>query len=132
MTEKECTLRHFIQQELKKPCHASAHALADAILRRHGEQVVAILFYGSCLRQEPSDEPPEGIQDFYVIVDRFRDEYQGRCSALANHFLPPNVFYVERRWKNRKVRAKYAIVSLKQWRYSTSFKAFHPWLWARF
>ena len=132
MIGNESTLRRFIQQELNKPCHSSARALADAILRRHGERVVAILFYGSCLRQEPDDDPPEGIQDFYVIVDRFKDGYQGWCSALANRLLPPNVFYLERRWQDRNVRAKYAVISLKQWRHFTSVKAFHPWLWARF
>lgn len=125
-------LRHAIQQELGKPCHSSAHALANTILRRHGERVAAILFYGSCLRQDPSDEPPEGIQDFYVIVDRFKDAYQSWWSALANRLLPPNVFYVERRWQDRTVRAKYAVISRRQWRHFTSAKAFHPWLWARF
>ena len=131
-TEKEMTLRRFIQQEINQPCHSSARALADAILRRHGERVVAILFYGPCLRQEESDDPPEGIHNFYVIVDRFKDGHQGRFFALANRLLPPNVFYVERRWQGRKVRAKYAVISMKQWRRFTSVKAFHPWLWARF
>ncbi len=129
---KNPALNQFIQGELSRPCHSSAHALTDAILRRHGEKVVAILFYGSCLRQKPEDDPPEGIQDFYVIVDRLNDAYQGRCAAFANRLLPPNVFYIERSWRERKVRAKYAVVSLHQWRYFTSSKAFHPWLWARF
>jgi len=125
-------LDQLIQAELNKPCHSSARALTDAILRRHGERVVAILFYGSCLRQEPDDDPPEGIQDFYVIVDRFKDAYQGSFAALANRLLPPNVFFIERHWQEQRVRAKYAVISLNQWRRFTSAKAFHPWLWARF
>lgn len=101
-------------------------------MRLHGEKVAGIVFYGSCLRQDPEDEPPEGIQDFYVIVDSFRRVYRRWWPALTNHLLPPNVFYIERTWQGKKVRAKYAVVSRKQWRHATSENALHPWLWARF
>ncbi len=132
MTDSSSKLTRFIRQELDKPCHASAHALADTIRHRHGDTVAAVLFYGSCRRQDPSDDPPEGIQDFYVVVDHLRDAYQGWWPALANRLLPPNVFYIERIWQDRTVRAKYAVISREQWRHGTSGKAFHPWLWARF
>ncbi len=128
----EKTLRALIDEELARPCHPSARALAETIRQRHGASVAAVLFYGSCLRQDPSAAPPEGIQDFYVIVDSFRPVYPGRRQALANYLLPPNVFYIEQPWQDTKVRAKYAVISLDQWRYGTSRRAFHPWLWARF
>lgn len=132
MTDKNTTLDRFIERELNKPCHGSAHALADMIIRRHGETVAAVLFYGSCRRQNPEDEPAEGIQDFYVVVDSLKRAFNGWSAAFVNRLLPPNVFYIERTWQGRTVRAKYAVVSRKQWRHATSAKAFHPWLWARF
>lgn len=132
-TNADKALHRFIQKELAKPCHASANILADAIRRRHGDTVVAVLFYGSCLRQDPDDEPPEGIQDFYVIVDSLNKTFESRWAAFANRLLPPNVLYLERMWQQqRTVRAKYAVISRDQWRHYTSEKAFHPWLWARF
>ncbi|MGI9508293.1 MAG: hypothetical protein ACR2QJ_02965 [Geminicoccaceae bacterium] len=99
---------------------------------RHGETVAAVLFYGSCLRQDPSDEPPEGIQDFYVIVDSYRDAYGDRWRAIANRLLPPNVFYIEQIWQGRTVRAKCAVISRAQFLKGTSSAAFHPSFWARF
>ena len=92
-------LSQAVGQELERRCHPSATTLADAMRARHGETVAAILFYGSCLRQDPSDEPPEGIQDFYVIVDCYRDAYPGWWPAFANRLLPPNVFYIEETWE---------------------------------
>lgn len=132
MADTTAELLQTIRQELDKPCHASAQALAEMIKERHGEKVAAVLFYGSCLRQDPSDEPPDGIQDFYVIVDSLKDTYQGRWSALVNYLLPPNVFYIEKEWHSQTIRAKYAVISRDQWRHFTSAKALHPWLWARF
>ncbi len=132
MADLDTALSRFLRQELDKPCHASANALADTIRRRHGDTVTAVLFYGSCRRQGPGDDPPEGIQDFYVIVDRLRDAYPGWWPALANRLLPPNVFYIETTWRDGTVRAKYAVISREQWRHGTSARAFHPWLWARF
>ena len=119
-------------RELERPCHPSSLALADAIQARHGATVAAVLFYGSCLRLAPDDDPPEGIQDFYVIVDRYRDAYEHRWQAIANRVLPPNVFYLELPWQGRTVRAKYAVVSRNQFEHGMSGAAFHPWLWARF
>ena len=128
----ELVLRKAVAEELGREVHPSSKALADAIRERHGATVAAVLFYGSCLRQDPADDPPEGIQDFYVIVDRYRDAYRGRWQAFANHLLPPNVFYIEHPWHGHTVRAKYAVVSRDQFVRGTSSAAFHPSLWARF
>ncbi len=128
----ELALREAVAKELGRNCHPSAMALADAARERHGATVAAVLFYGSCLRQDPSDDPPEGIQDFYVIVDHYAEAYAGRLQAFVNRLLPPNVFYIEQTWQGRTVRAKYAVVSRSQFLKGTSSAAFHPSLWARF
>ncbi|MEM7041434.1 MAG: hypothetical protein AAF543_01355 [Pseudomonadota bacterium] len=125
-------LREAVAAELEREVHPSSRALADAIRERHGATVAAVLFYGSCLRQDPDDAPPEGIQDFYAIVDDYRDAYKSRWQAFANRLLPPNVFYIEHPWQGGMVRAKYAVVGRAQFVKGTSTAAFHPSLWARF
>ena len=121
-----------IAREMALPAHPAALALADAIRDRHGG-VAAILFYGSCLRQPASAAaPPEGILDFYAVVDRYRDAYPGRLLALANAILPPNVFHVRASWRGETVRAKYAVISMAQFRRGLSRASLQTSLWARF
>jgi len=72
------------------------------------------------------------VFDFYVLVDDYRQAYEGRLAALANAALPPNVFYLEARWRDRTLRAKYAIVCVRQFRRAVSVRAFHSYFWARF
>ena len=121
-----------IAREIALPVHPAALALADAIRARHGG-VAAVLFYGSCLRQPASAAaPPEGILDFYVVVDRYRDAYPGRLLALANRVLPPNVFHATTSWRGAPVRAKYAVISMAQFRRGLSRASLQTSLWARF
>jgi hypothetical protein len=121
-----------IVREIALPAHPAALALADAIRTRHGA-IAAMLFYGSCLRQPAAAAaPPDGILDFYVVVDRYRDAYPGRLLALANRVLPPNVFHVATRWRGEPVRAKYAVISMAQFRRGLSRASLQTSLWARF
>jgi hypothetical protein len=121
-----------IAREIAQPAHPAALALADAIRARHGA-IAAVLFYGSCLRQPAAAaSPPEGVLDFYVVVDRYRDAYPGRLLALANRVLPPNVFHVTTAWRGEPVRAKYAVISMAQFRRGLSRESFQTSLWARF
>jgi hypothetical protein len=70
--------------------------------------------------------------DFYVVVDRYRDAYPGGLLALANQVLPPNVFHVTTRWRGEPVQAKYAVVSMAQFRRGLSRASFQTSLFARF
>jgi hypothetical protein len=125
-------LEAWIAREVALPAHPAALALADAIRERHGG-IAAILFYGSCLRQPASAAaPPDGILDFYVLVDRYRDAYPGRLLALANAVLPPNVFHATTSWRGEPVRAKYAVISMAQFRRGLSPASLQTSLWARF
>jgi hypothetical protein len=132
MTAPDALLRSWIAAEAGQPVRAAARALVEAIVDRHGHAVAAVLFYGSCLRQPepaPADDP---VFDFYVLVDSYRDAYRSPLAALANYLLPPNVFYIEHPWQGRRLRAKYAIVSLAQFRRRVSRRSFHSYFWARF
>ncbi len=111
------------------PDSPALHVLVEALRRRHGEAVNAILFYGSCLR---SGDLFDGLVDLYLIVDSYTACYARKARALANWLLPPNVFYTEIRLADRVVRAKYAVLSSADLRNGTSRRWFHSYLWGRF
>lgn len=104
-------------------------ALQTALLEQYGAAMIALLFYGSCLR---SGDHQDGLVDLYVIVDSYRHAYGRRLPALANTLLPPNVFYLEVPTSAGVVRAKYAVISLEDFERATSARCFHSYFWARF
>jgi hypothetical protein len=103
--------------------------LIEAILVRFRGHVQAILFYGSCRR---TGSEHEGLVDLYVLVDDYRAVYSGPMTAAMNRLLPPNVFYLERPWEGRRIRAKYAVLTLADFGRGTSPRWFHSYLWGRF
>ncbi|MCU0936930.1 MAG: hypothetical protein MUF66_12935 [Gammaproteobacteria bacterium] len=103
-------------------------ALAEAVRRRHGDALLGILFYGSCLR---SGNPRDGLVDLYVVVDRYRPAYRNPLLALCNRLLPPNVFYLELPVTGGRVRCKYALFSRRHLLRGTSPRWFQSYLWGR-
>ncbi|HEX8874385.1 MAG TPA: hypothetical protein VF780_07115, partial [Nitrosospira sp.] len=103
--------------------------LTEALKARFGTSLEAVLLYGSCLR---AHEIGDGVADFYAVVNSYEDAYPERY--LLSHFnawLPPNVFYLEVAEREKKFRAKYAVVSMADFEQGTRHW-FHPYLWARF
>jgi len=97
-------LRELVAEELDFPVDRRVSRLARAIARKHGAASRAVLFYGSCLRQDEID----GLMlDFYLIVSDYRAAYPKRWLAVANRLIPPNVFYFEK----DGLAAKYAVLS---------------------
>lgn len=121
-------IESWVAVEMGQPVTPAVLSVADEIRRRHGDTAAAVLFYGSCLRQGRED----GVLDFYLLVDRYRDAYGRWLPSLANTLVPPNVFYLETAVDDRVLRAKYAVVTLKQFARGTSPRSFHSSLWARF
>jgi hypothetical protein len=121
-------LAAFVDAELFRPAPASAQRFAAEFARRHGGSVAAVLFYGSCLRRGTD----EGVLDFYVLVDDYRAAYSSRALALANAALPPNVFYLELDREGSKLRAKYAVFSLRDFARAVLPSAIRTGTWARF
>ncbi|HXV37756.1 MAG TPA: hypothetical protein VEC18_11435 [Myxococcota bacterium] len=117
-----------MRSELLEAPPADAKRLANEIARRHGRAVAAVLFYGSCLRRRTS----EGVLDFYALVDRYRDAYHSRALAWANAALPPNVFYLEVASGAEPLRAKYAVVSLRDFERGARPGGIRSGIWARF
>jgi len=105
-----------------------AGLLAEQLRSRFGNSLVAIILYGSCLRTNQYDE---GVIDLYVIVDNYTAAYVDKTSRLINKLLPPNVFYLETSKEGTTIRAKYAVISLVDFRRGCSYW-FHSYLWSRF
>ena len=97
-------LRELVAEELGQPVDPRVAAMAQAIAQKHGAASRAVLFYGSCLRQQQLD----GLMlDFYLIVSDYPSAYPKRWLAIANRLIPPNVFYFE----HDGLAAKYAVLS---------------------
>jgi hypothetical protein len=97
-------LRELVADELAQPVDPRVMAMAEAIAAKHDGTSRAVLFYGSCLRQQQL----EGLMlDFYLIVSDYRRAYDKGWLATANRLIPPNVFYFE----HDELRAKYAVLS---------------------
>jgi predicted nucleotidyltransferase len=122
-------LIRLIEVHSSRPPPEAVLSLRDELLSRYGKAVLAIVFYGSCLR---TMEERDGIVDLYVLVDRYRSAYGGLLKPLLNKVLPPNVFYMEVLYRERKVRSKYAVISMEDFCRGVSTAWFHSYVWGRF
>lgn len=113
--------------EMQRPVSAGAEALAAKARTRHGG-VLAVLFYGSCLRRNDD----EGVLDFYVLVDAYENAYDRRLLIWLNRLLPPNVFYLEAEANGQTVRSKYAVVELASFLEAMEDTTLETYFWARF
>src|SRR3982751_6134548 len=118
-------LRELVAEELALPVDARVTAMAKAIAKKHAPASRAVLFYGSCLRQDKL----EGLMlDFYVIVSDYRSAYPKRWLALANRLIPPNVFY----FQHGGLAAKYAVLSEADFHRLNGPETTSVSVWARF
>jgi len=125
----ETKLTDLICRQISQPASPAIHALADRLLANYGTAVLAVLFYGSCLR---TGNDREGIVDLYLIVDSYPAAFAKSILSALNRLLPPNVFYLEIPFEDRMVRAKYAVLSLDDLINGTSRRWFHSYIWGRF
>lgn len=129
MSAPEQDIKQVVRTPRMPPPAPGVQALAEDIRRRHGPAVLAVLFYGSCLR---SGDDRDQIADFYVLVDSYARAHISRLHALLNRALPPGVYYLETRTPSHTARAKYAVLSLRDFERGTSRRWFHSYLWGRF
>src|SRR6476661_5484649 len=118
-------LRDLVAEELGLAVDSRVTDFAEAIAARHGEASRAVLFYGSCLREQNLD----GLMlDFYLIVSDYRAAYPKRWLAVANRLIPPNVFYFE----HDGLAAKFAVLSEADFAHECAPKAWNVSTAARF
>lgn len=124
-------LEALVGEEIARPVPAAVEEAVGALLNRHPGSILAVLYYGSCLRRGGEPES-DSVLDFYVLVDRYLDVYANPLAALANRLLPPNVFYAELPWGGGALRVKYAILREAAFARGCTPASLHPRLWARF
>ena len=117
-------LTQLVKEHLRRQVPIEAKRMADAIAQEHGSCVAAVLFYGSCLR----DQTVDGVLDFYVLVDDYKSFHSSRLGAVANSLLPPTVTYRDCGY----ARAKIAIISARDFANRMQPSSADTTLWARF
>ncbi len=118
-------LEIIIAQEMAEPVDPRVSAMATAIAAKHGAASLAIVFYGSCLRENQLDEL---MLDFYLIVSDYAAAYPKRWLATANRLIPPNVFpFVQ-----EGLSAKYAVLTQRDFAALMGPEATNVSVWARF
>jgi hypothetical protein len=121
-------LIRLARQELEAPPPAAARRLADAIRERLGPATAAVVFYGSCLRRRTD----EGVLDFYALVDDYARALPSRLGARAAAALPPSVYWVECPGESGTLRAKYAVLTPRDFARGAAPGGFRTGIWARF
>lgn len=118
------TLLSLVRDELTQSVQPVVAAMAAAIAAQHpGSR--AVLFYGSCLREQQLD----GLMlDFYLIVADYRTAYPKRWLAWANRLIPPNVFP----FAHNGMAAKYAVLSEADFDRLNGPETRNVSVWARF
>ncbi len=118
-------LQTIIAAELAEPVDPRVVAMAAAVAAQHGQASLAVLFYGSCLRECQLD----GLMlDFYLIVSDYGAAYSKRWMAAANRLIPPNVFP----FAHAGLAAKYAVLSSADFEALNRPEASTVSVWARF
>jgi hypothetical protein len=118
-----------LAEELGQTSIPEAHRLSDEIRRRHGDTVAAVVFYGSCLRKR---DAAGGVLDFYVLVDDYACAYSSKWMAVANAWLPPNVFLMQVGDGEDALRAKYAVMTCEDFAKAALPESSHSIVWSRF
>lgn len=125
------SLDNALTRHLETPAGPGVQRVADAARTRH-QGVLAVLFYGSCLREphEKQQSKDDKVVDLYLLVESYKVVHKNPVMRVLNGWLPPNVYYIEHPFEGATVRAKYAIVTLNQ--FTDKMTGFHPYFWARF
>jgi hypothetical protein len=127
MTARE-DLEALVAAQFDREVSKGARALADAA-RAQRPGTLAVLFYGSCLRDDNDDD---AVLDLYVLVDSYETTYDQRLLAWLNRVLPPNVFFLEADNEGVTVRAKYAVVALDSFVELMADTTRESYFWGRF
>jgi hypothetical protein len=118
-------LSALVAAELAQPVDPAVSDFAAAIAAQHDAASRAVLFYGSCLREQQL----EGLMlDFYLIVSDYRAAYDKAWLATANRLIPPNVFPAA----HGSTAAKYAVLSEADFYALNGPEASNVSVWARF
>jgi hypothetical protein len=118
-------LEQLVLTELEEPSDPRVSDMAEALAALYPGSALAVLFYGSCLREKQL----EGLMlDFYLIVSSYDRAYDRRWLRTANRLIPPNVFP----FVHNGLTAKYAVLSEEDFARECSTRARSASVYARF
>lgn len=123
----EALLRR-LADEAGAPVPDEVRRLADAAWAAVGDEALAVLFYGSALRDGEVDGR---LVDLYVVTAGYARIPGGWLVRRLARLLPPNVQYLETADGAPPARAKYAIVALDQLERLVGRGTANPYFWAR-
>ncbi|MEE4297784.1 MAG: hypothetical protein V2J20_14345 [Wenzhouxiangella sp.] len=122
------SLTDVTAEDLAQPGPDGIQPLLDILQQRYGDQLQAVLLYGSCRRDT---DVHDGLVDLLAIVKSYRRTHSGWLSGTLNWSLPPNVYFLQADSVPSPVRCKYAVITLSQFiRRCRSFS--DHYFWARF
>ncbi len=122
------SLTDTMAEDLALPAPAGIQPLIGALRQRYGDQLQAVLLYGSCRRDK---DIHDGLVDLLAIVKSYRLAHQGWLSGALNWSLPPSVYFLQTDTQAQPIRCKFAVISLSQFlRRCKSFT--DHYFWARF
>ena len=125
----EETINKIIGWEIHQPVPQAVQTAAQGVRDRHGDAVAAIVFYGSCLRDQSVEDK---VIDFYVLVEHYHDIHKSWIMRAANALLPPNVYFLEVPDGVSTIRIKYAVYTLNAFDRGASQQTLQSTIWARF
>jgi hypothetical protein len=128
----EPALRAALLRGVDVPASEDTARLATFLARAFGPTTAAIIHYGS--HAQSSDARPDSAHDFFVIVDRYADAYRSlsatvrpsyspRTATALARVLPPNVISLTLSESGRTLRAKCAVLSVRDLRRLCSARA---------
>jgi hypothetical protein len=118
-----------VAAEAAMPVPAAVRAVVEAARARLGPSALAVLFYGSCLRD---GEDRGRLVDLFVLTDGYAGLPMGRLLRGLTAWLPPAVFQITAAHAGRTVRAKVAVVDLARLERLVGPETLEPYFWARF
>ncbi len=118
-------IRAALLRGVDTPPSADTARLATFLGESFGPTTAAVIHYGS--HAQSSDARPDSAHDFFVVVESYADAYRSlsatvrpsysaRTATALAHVLPPNVISLTLREPNRPLRAKCAVLSLRDLR----------------
>lgn len=122
-------LEKLITARLKRQAPDGMQAIARKAREKYGSNVLAVIGYGSCLRDGVS---PDKIIDLYVLLEDYSAMPESWVLRAGNRILPPNVYYLEAAFEEKILRAKYATITLNAFENWVSPSTGNPYFWARF
>lgn len=90
----------------------------------YGDNLEAVVFYGSCLAS--AMRKPSSFRDFFVLVNEYAPIAKSYVDRLLLPLIPPNLYFISIREGDKKIDAKYHVLTTKEFmRMASRFAADH-------